>query len=583
MKPVAMRAAFLVFVAASAVLAGSGCSRTAVSADMGARASVQTPGTAQAASPPAAKYGAAFVDAAAKAGLAYRWQVEGKRPLNILQTIGNGCAFLDFDNDGRPDILLVGPRLALYRGDGAGRFTDVTAAMSLNGLSGRFLGCGVGDYDNDGFEDVYITAYRGGALLHNEQGRGFRDVSRDAGIPPQPWGTSCAFADLDGDGRLDLYICNYARFGPETKPQLCVYNGQMSACGPRFYAPERGTLYRNEGGGRFREVTRDWGLQMVQGKALGVAAADFDGSGRPGLAIANDEMPGDLLTNDGRAMRSIGVRSGTAYDAAGNVHGGMGLDWGDYDNDGRLDLAVATFQHEAKSLYHNDGKGLFTEMAADVGLAEATVPSVAFGIKFLDFDNDGVLDLIYANGHVQDNIAAIDSATTYRQRVQLLRGTGARFDEVSARAGEPFSRAIVGRGLAIADYDNDGRVDVLVVDSEGAPLLLHNETPHPGHWLTLRLTGTRCNRDAIGAVVTVETDSGRQTRLCHTDGSYMSASDRRVHVGLGASTRATVTIRWTDGRTEIHRGVEADHVISIIEGRSEAGGNATMYPQPRRE
>ena len=551
-------------VATICVALGAGCAHRSETTVSTALASDHAPAQAGAASH--TETGAQFVDVAATAGLKYRWEVAGKRPLTILQTIGNGCAFLDYDNDGNQDILLVGPRLALYRGDGKGKFTDVTASTGLDRLRGHFLGCGVGDYDNDGFDDIYITAYRGGMLLHNQQGRGFRDVTREAGIAAQPWGTSCTFADVDGDGRLDLYICNYARFGPDTRQQLCLYNGIQSACGPRFYAPEKGTLYHNEGGGRFRDTTREWGLDAVQGKGLGVAAADYDGRGRPGVAIANDEMGGDLCDNFGHGMRLVGAKSGTAYDASGNVHGGMGLDWGDFDNDGRLDLAVATFQHEAKSLYHNDGRGLFTDVAADAGLAEATVPSVAFGVKFLDFDNDGVLDLIYANGHVQDNIAEIDRTTTYRQHVQLLRGHAGRFEDVSAVAGEPFGRAIVGRGLATADFDNDGRVDVLVVDSEGAPLLLHNETPQAGHWMAVRLTGTRSNRDGIGALVTVTTDRGKQMRLCHADGSYLSSSDRRVHVGLGASSKATVTVRWPSGHTDVRRNVDADRVISITEG-----------------
>jgi hypothetical protein len=509
------------------------------------------------------------VDVTREAGLNYRWQIPGKRPLNILQTIGNGCAFLDYDNDGNLDILLVGDKLALYRGDGKGHFTDVTAAMGLDRLTGHFLGCAVGDYDNDGFDDLYLSAYRGGVLLHNEAGRRFQDVTRSAGIAPQPWGTSCAFVDIDGDGKLDLYICNYVQFGPQTQPQLCEYSGRMSACGPRFYTPERGVLYHNEGQGKFRDVTGLWGGQAVTGKGLGVAAADFDDSGHPSLAIANDEMPGDLMANLGRKLQNIGVKSGTAYDSSGNVHGGMGLDWGDYDNDGRLDLVVATFQHEAKNLYHNDGGGMFTESSSNVGMAEKTIPNVAFGVKFLDYDNDGFLDLAFANGHVQDNIASIDKTTTYRQPIQLLHNrNGVDFEEVSSLAGEPFRRSIVGRGLAIGDYDNDGRMDLLVVDSEGAPLLLHNQTRTSNHWLLCRLVGRQSNRDAIGATVTAEAEGKKLLRRCATDGSYLSASDRRVHFGLGKATSATLTVRWPDGSKSIYSQVPADRVVTLQQGES---------------
>ncbi|SRR5579884_121124 len=516
--------------------------------------------------------GGLFSDVTDAAGLHYQWQIAGKRPLNILQTIGNGCAFLDYDNDGFLDILLVGPKLALYKGDGKGHFADVTAAVGLEKFSGHFLGCAVGDYDNDGYDDVYITAYRGGLLLHNEHGKGFRDVSQQAGIPPQRWGTSASFADVDGDGRLDLYICNYVQFGPKTDPQLCNYSGHMSSCGPRFYQPEKGVLYHNEGGGRFRDVTQlgNAGGKNVSGKGLGVAIADFEGNGRQGIAIANDEVAGDLLQNLGGKFKNIGATSGTAYDNAGNVHGGMGIDWGDYNNDGKLDLAVATFQHEPKCIYRNEGGGFFTESSAELALADRTGPYVAFGCKFLDYDNDGWLDLAIANGHVQDNIADIDKSAAYKQAAQLFHNVGGKsYEDVSAQAGSGFQKPIVGRGLAIGDYDNDGRVDILLVDSEGTPILLHNETPNAGHWLSCKLVGTKSNRDGIGALLTVEAGGQKLYRRCATDGSYMSASDRRVHLGLGSATSATITVRWPSGTTTTYKNVRADRVITLQEGASE--------------
>src|SRR5579871_2868588 len=422
-----------------------------------------------------------FVDVAQSAGLHYRWSISGKRPLNLLQTIGNGCAFLDVDNDGNLDILLVGPKPALYKGDGKGHFADVTATYGLDKLQGNFEGCAVGDYDNDGYEDIYLTAYRGGALLHNEGGKRFKDVTTAMGLKPQPWGTCAAFADIDGDGKLDLYIGNYGRFGPSS-PQLCSVNRRMAACGPIVYPPEKGVLYRNLGD-KFSEVTGEWKVDQAAGKTLGVAFADYDGSGRQSLALANDEMPGNLLHNQSGTFADVGTDSGTAYDRNGNKHGGMGIDWGDYDNDGKLDLLVATYQQEVKNLYHNDGC-LFTDRAVDLGLAWTTSPYVAFGAKFLDVDNDGWLDLIFANGHIQDNAAEVENNTTFRQPIQLFRNQeGTAFEDIHAgligNAGQP----IVGRGLAIGDFDNDGRVDVLVVDSEGAPLLLHNETANAGHWL----------------------------------------------------------------------------------------------------
>lgn len=517
--------------------------------------------------------GILFREVAAASGIHYRWQIAGTRPLSILQTIGNGCALLDYDNDGNLDILLVGPQLALYKGDGQGHFMDVTHATGLDKLSGHFLGCAVGDYDNDGYEDIYLSAYRGGLLLHNNQGRHFSDVTKDAGIKPQPWGTSCTFTDMDGDGKLDLYICNYVQFGPNTQPQLCNYSTLMGACGPRFYKPERGVFYHNLGNGKFMDMTETWGAQNVSGKALGVAAAFLDASHHPTLALTNDEVAGDMLQNaDNKArikLLNTGVMSGTAYDSAGNVHGGMGVDWGDYDNDGKLDMVVATFQHEPKSLYHNDGKGLFTESSLAAGLADPTMSNVTFGIKFVDVDNDGFLDLLLANGHVQDNIAAIDKSTSYQQPIQLFHNVnGIKFQEISATSGAVFKKRIVGRGLAIGDFDNDGKMDALIVDSEGTPLLLHNETPVVGHWLLCRLTGTKSNHDGIGAMIEVEAGGRKLLRHCATDGSYLSASDRRVHFGLGAADKATVTVHWPSGASDKFRNVLVDRVITLREGKS---------------
>ena len=508
-----------------------------------------------------------FTDVAEEAGVRYRWTNPGKPPFNILQTIGNGCAFLDYDDDGSLDILLVGPKPALFKGDGKGRFADVTKSTGLASLSGHFLGCAVGDYDNDGFPDVYISAYRGGVLLRNQGGKRFTDVTRSVGIAPQPWGTSCAWADVNNDGRLDLYVSNYVRFGPKTDPQLCESGGRMTSCGPRFYQPERGVLYLSEGTG-FRDVTRAWGAHEVQGKALGVAFADYDGSGRQSLAIANDEVPGDLLQNNRGSFRNVGVTSGTAHDSRGEVHGGMGIDWGDYDNDGRIDLFVATFRNEAKCVYRNED-GFFAERSAALGLAPAH-PYVAFGSKWLDFDNDGWLDLLIANGHVQDNISQIDKNITYEQPTQLFRNTGGTFfEDASARLAPNARRPIVGRGLATGDYDNDGRVDAVIVDDRGAPLLLQNRSAAPErHWLSLKLVGTKSNRDGVGAVVTAETGGLKQTRRCGTDGSYLSASDRRVHIGLGAATSAaTVTVRWPSGLVSVLRDVPAGRVVLVKENK----------------
>jgi len=394
------------------------------------------------------------------------------------------------------------------------------------------------------------------------------DVTGQAHIAPQPWGSSAAFVDVDNDGKLDLYIDDYVDFGPSTDPQLCTSGGMKTSCGPRFYKAIKGCLYRNLGGGVFTDVTRDWNADSVSGKGLGVAFADFDGSGYQSLAIANDEVTGNLLKNDGHKFTNIAASAGTAVATSGEPVGGMGVDWGDYDNDSRLDLAVATFQHEAKQVYHNDGGDVFTEQSAVLGIAEITAPNVAFGAKWLDFDNDGWLDLMFANGHVQDNIGDIDKSTAFKQPTQLFRNEkGQRLMDVSAGLIGPAGRPIVGRGIAVGDYDNDGKVDALMVDSGGAPVLLHNETPQVGHWLEIKLAGRKCNRDGQGALITVEAGGKKLLRQCSTSGSYMSGSDRRVHVGVGpASVVDTVTVQWPNGPTDTYKDVDVDKIVTLTEG-----------------
>ena len=510
-----------------------------------------------------------FREVGQEAGLQYRWEVPGKRPLNILQTIGNGCAFLDYDNDGNLDILLVGPRLALYRGDGHGHFTDVSRAMGLDRLHGHFLGCCVGDFDNDGWKDLYISGFRTGVLLHNESGKSFKDVTAQVGLTPQVWGASCAFADVDGDGYLDLYICNYVNFDPATDLLLCPFKGVMTGCGPNDYQASNGVLYHNDKGRTFTDVTERWKLKS-KGKSLGVAFADFNRSGHVSFAVANDLQFGDLNKNQWQGkFENIGMASGTAGDRDGQVHAGMGIDWGDYDNDGLFDLFVTTFRDETKCLYHNDGHDVFHIVSGPAGIDKPSLPYVGWGCKFFDADNDGWLDLMIANGHVQDNIDRFEK-TTYREPTLFLhnrQGKPTTFVDATRSAGLGQLPLIVGRGLAVGDFDNDGRVDALVVDSEGWPLLLHNETGGANHWLGLTLTGTgRCNRDTYGAVVTFRDEHKRVVRQCQPGGSYLSSSDPRVHVGLGPDTIQSVTVLWPDGKSQTWTDLQSDRYYTVQEG-----------------
>ena len=525
--------------------------------------------------------GIRFVERGREAGLDFTFKAPGKPPLSILQTIGNGAAFVDFDTDGNLDILLVAEKPGLFRGDGKGTFEDATKGSGLDTLTGHFLGCAVGDIDNDGDSDLYLSGYREGRLLRNDKGR-YTDISAASGIPKQPWGTSATFADLDDDGRLDLFVCNYVQFSPTTKPQLCYFpmadnknEKLLSSCGPKYYRPEKATVWRNLDGSRFRDRSSAWGATAHTGKGLGAVAIDIDGSGRDSIAVANDEMAGNLFRNlGGGRLADVAVEANVAYDRDGNVHAGMGIDWGDYDNDGKPDLFVTTFRNESKSLYRNDGDRLFTDVSFPTGVGRAAFAYVSFGTKFLDADNDGWLDIAIASGHVQDNIDKLED-TTYRQPTVLLRNTGAagkvQFDDVSEASGIAAPGPIVGRGLAVGDYDNDGKQDLLVIDSDGRPLLFHNETTGGGHWVRFRLEGTKSNRSAHGAIVTLELEDGtKRTRHCQTDGSYLSASDSRVHFGIGSATKARkAVIRWPSGVVQTYDFPAVDSETVFREGDSD--------------
>ncbi len=490
---------------------------------------------------------------ASESGLTYRWMVPGERPLDILQTIGNGVAFLDADGDGNLDILLVGVPPALFLGDGKGKFTDASAAMLPKGMSDHFLGCAVGDYDNDGFIDIYLSAYNGGRLLNNIEGRQFQDVTERSGLPAQPWGTSCSFFDANNDGLLDLYVGNYVVFGPDST-RLCSDGALSTSCGPRHYDPHKGGLYLQSPKGQFQPAA----LPETSGKVLGVAIAPPHADRSQQIALANDEMPGDLLVTTKKGWENQGDISGTAFDSTGGLHGGMGADWGDVNGDGLLDLVVMTYQNEDKCLYVGEPGGIYSERSQQIGMKSA-FPFVSFGCKFFDIDNDGMLDLLIANGHVQSNATELATGVTYRQPLQLFQNQGGQtFVEKTAALNSKAREPLVGRGLAVGDYDNDGRVDAVVVDSEGEPLLLHNEAAGVGSWISLNLVGERSNRDGYGAMVTIEAQGKKIVRHCHSDGSYLSASDKRIHVGLGSATEARVTVKWPNGETQVFESLKAN-------------------------
>lgn len=503
----------------------------------------------------------------------YSFPMPKDRPLTLLQTIGNGCALADFNNDGNLDLLVIGAPVALYNGDGKLGFKSSKALLPATKLTPQ--GCAVGDIDNDGDLDVYITGYRTGYLWRNT-GNGFEDVTAVSGIPVQPWGTSAAFADIDLDGKTDLIIANYVAYNPEKGTrERCDFRSPsgttvLGACGPREYVPLQAAVFRNTNGLRFTDITKTAGIK-TSGRGLGIAALDINQNGKVRIAIANDESPGDLLAVESTKplkIANVGARSGTAYDMDGKVHGGMGVDWGDFDNDGQFDLAVATFETEPMSLYHSDGPDLFSDVSVPSNTAFPTRSLVTFGLRMVDIDNDGLLDIITTNGHVMDNVQDIKPKSVFKQPSQLLRNIdGKRFEDATPLAGSAFMMPIVGRGLAVGDINNDGRPDVVTIDSFGGVHIYANEHATSGAWIGLKLIGTKSTRDGSGAIVTIKAGGKTFVRHAHTDGSYMSSSDGRVIMGLGqVSGSIDVSIRWPSGITQQLKQQPLGSYITVTEG-----------------
>ena len=463
----------------------------------------------------------------------------------------------------------AGDRLFRNRGDGS--FEDITERSGIGrGGGGYGHGVAVGDVDNDGHPDLFLTGWRRYRLLRNRGDGSFEDVTGPAGLGgDRGWPTSAAFADLDGDGDLDLYVCHYVAWDA-VHPRLCRSPARAgyTSCDPKVLEPEPDRAFRNDGG-RFTDVTAEAGLVESTGRGLGVVAADLDGDGRVDLFVANDGSANFFWRNlGGFRFEEAGLVSGLSANASGGYQAGMGVACGDLDGDGRLDLAVTNFFGESASFYKNLGGGEFAERSAAVGLVAATRSMLGFGVALIDADNDGRLDLLSANGHVND----FRPAVPYAMPAQLLLGrAGGSVVDVSARAGEPFGVPHLGRGLAAGDLDNDGRTDALLVALDAPIIVLHNRSETTGHWLTLALTGTGSNRDAVGAVVTVRHGEARQVAVRFGGGSYLSAGDSRIHFGLGASRSAdAVEVRWPSGRVDTFAGLEADRGYGLREGDREA-------------
>jgi hypothetical protein len=521
-----------------------------------------------------------FTDVTEPAGLASFVNVSGTPAKDfITDANGNGAAFFDYDNDRDLDVLLVNgstlqalakgghPMVALFRNDGS-RFTDVTKAAGLD-RRGWGIGVCIADYDNDGFEDVYVTAFGPNVLWRNVEGRRF--VATGQASDPR-WSTGCAFGDYDRDGDVDLYVANYVRFVPGKVPirgqtECGRFMNIDSFCGPRPLPGEPDTLYRNDGKGTFTNVTKSAGIADPGHYGFGVVFSDLDDDGWADIFVANDSTPNLFFRNqrDGTFSEQA-LQSGLAVSADGREQAGMGVDIGDFDGDGRLDLVKTNFAQDYTSLYRNEGGGLFVDVSFRSGLAATLGPFLGWGVGFVDVDNDALLDVFIANGHVYPDVEKTGTST-YRQRNQLFRNIGrGQYRHVTSEVGGPLLELHSSRGAAFGDYDNDGDLDVLVSVIDERPILLRNDSIG-GRWITFRLEGTAGNRSAIGARVTIQASSRRQVAEVRSGGSYISHNDTRVHFGLGAaSTVDRVTIRWPNGAVVTHGPVAADRFYAVREG-----------------
>ena len=492
----------------------------------------------------------------------------------FLEPLGSGAALFDYDNDNDLDLYFVNGnslhssdtkilhRNRLFRNDG-GNFIDITDLTGV-GDTGYGLGCCVGDYNNDGFIDLYVANF-GANILYKNNGNGtFTDVARHANIDGVQLSSSCAFADYDGDGDLDLYTVNYVKLDLEKNPK-CTYQGVSTYCTPEVLPGESDSLYRNNGDGTFSDITQSAGLFAPDGKGLGVVWGDYDNDGDLDIFVANDTTPNFLYQNNGRGtFQNVGLFAGVALSTEGRPYSGMGTNFGDFDNDGDLDIVVTNFQDQTNSLYQNEQHAFFNEVSFSTGIGEKSLPYLAWGVDFVDLNNDGWLDLFIANGHLDPNISDIDPVGTYAQCNQIfVNQKGQDFIDQSAtiRAQQQVSR-----GTAFGDLDNDGDIDVVVSNLNDHPVILWNVTQNKNNWFTVKLVGTTDNRSAIGTRVKIKIDQQIQIREVKSGSGYLSQSDLRLHFGLGQAKQIDqLEIRWPNGTNKQFDQVQGNQTLTVTQ------------------
>jgi enediyne biosynthesis protein E4 len=509
------------------------------------------------------------------------WVHDAGRSVNkyLPESVGPGCAFLDYDNDGWMDIYLVNSgksdfftpstplRNALYRNNRDGTFTDVTTQAGVGG-GGFGMGVAVGDYDGDGFPDIHVTQYGRSILYHNNGNGTFTDVTEKSGLGATGWASSAVWFDYDNDGRLDLFVCQFAYFDKATGCGIGG-DGNRHYCIPRIFKPMPSWLFHNNGDGTFTDVSKESGIASHPGKAWGVVATDINNDGHMDLFVSNDTVADSLFVNRGQGrFEEVGLRADVAYSAEGRPRSGMGVDSADFNDDGWMDLFVSNIDEEIFSLYQNNRNLTFDDVAMPVGIGLATRWLSGWGVKFFDYDNDGNLDLILANGFPDDLVEEFSSLVKYREPLLLFENTGHGFKNVSEQSGPVFSKFFSARGLAVGDFNNDGAVDVLVGVNNGAPVLLQNRAGAKNHWLGLKLAGTKSNPDAIGARLTYQTGNMKRSRMKVGGGSFLSSHDPRLVLGMGQNTKMDwLEVRWpSPGGTERFTSLPLDRYITIVEG-----------------
>jgi len=538
-----------------------------------------------------------FSEVAEEVGLKFHHFAGTTGQYYMPEIMGAGVALFDYDNDGDLDVYLVqgtmldpaqNPRNAkippppgwkpgnrLFRNllseTGKLAFVDVTETAGV-GHVGYGMGVAVGDYDNDGFQDLYVTNFGHNVLYHNNGDGTFTDVTARAGVDDPRWSASAAWVDYDRDGRLDLFVTNYLDFSVKGNKQCYASTGERDYCTPKTYQPVPARLFRNRGDGTFEDVTEASGIGASIGPGLGVVCADFNGDGWPDIYVANDGAAAHLWINqrDG-TFKEKGLLSGTAYNAEGAPQAGMGVAAGDFDNDGDEDILKTNLSNEGCNLYVGNGRGDFYDATAEFGLLQPTFPYTGFGTEWFDFDNDGNLDLLIANGAVNRMESLRGNPYPFNQKNLLFRneGDGKKFRDMTGAAGPAFALSEVSRGAAFGDVNNDGAIDVVIANNNGPARLLLNQTRslNHNHWLLVRLEAANGNRFALGAKLEVRLRGRKLFRRAHTDGSYLSANDVRVHFGLGEDTKIEkLIVNWPDGRQEEWNRLEIDRIVTIRQG-----------------